>query len=53
MPLATTVKLAPAPAVTVTLAGGVVIDGAVAAALTVSVAAVLVAEPTEFVTVTV
>jgi len=44
------VKLAVCPAVTVWFAGAVVIVGATAAALTVSVAAALVAVPAVFVT---
>ncbi len=50
MPLATTVNEALAPLVTVTLLGWVVMLGAVAAALTVNVAPLVVAEPAEFVT---
>ena len=52
MPVATTVKLAEAPAVTVRLEGWVVIVGAVVAALTVSVTVFDVALPAPFVTVT-
>ena len=52
MPEATTEKVAVCPAVTVTPAGCVVIDGLVTAAFTVSVAAVLVALPAELVTTT-
>jgi hypothetical protein len=48
VPLAATVKEAEAPAVTVALAGWVVIAGAVVAALTVSVAAEDVAVPALF-----
>ena len=50
MPEATTLNVAVPPAATVWLAGCVVIVGAVAELLTVSIAALLVAEPTEFVT---
>jgi hypothetical protein len=53
VPLATTVNVALAPVVTLWLEGCVVIVGAVAAALTVSVAVLLVVDPTVFVTVTV
>ena len=52
MPDAVVVNVAVWPAVTAWLAGCVVIDGATAAALTVSVAVVLVAVPAEFVTIT-
>ena len=54
MPVAATEKLAVCPAVTVLLAGCVVIDGAAAAVavLTVSVALLLVAVPAELVTTT-
>src|SRR5260221_551025 len=52
-PVATTVNVAVCPAVTVWLAGCVVIDGATAAALTVSVAALLVTLPAELLTTTV
>ena len=51
MPLATTENVAVPPVETVALAGCVVIVGAVAAALTVSVAALLVAAPALLVTV--
>ena len=50
VPAAATVKVAVAPAVTIAFAGCVVMDGAAAAELTVSVAAVLVALPALFVT---
>ena len=53
VPLATTVKLVAVPAVTLVALGCVVIVGAVTAAVTVSVAALLVAEPALFVTTTV
>ena len=53
MPVAVTEKDAVCPAVTVSLAGCVVIEGAVADALTVNVAALLVALPTELLTNTV
>ena len=53
MPVAVTVKDAVCPAVTVSLAGCVVIDGADADALTVKVAAPLVVLPTELLTNTV
>ena len=53
VPLAATVKLAAVPAVTLVALGCVVIVGAVTAAVTVSVAALLVAEPALFVTTTV
>ena len=52
MPLAATEKVAVCPAVTVTLAGGVVTVGATGAGLTVSVAGPLVAFPAEFETTT-
>ena len=52
VPDAVVVNVAVWPAVTAWLAGCVVIDGATAAALTVRVAIVLVAEPTELVTIT-
>jgi hypothetical protein len=52
VPVATTVKLAVCPAVTVWLAGGVVIVGTTAAALTVSVAAALVTVPAVLLTTT-
>jgi hypothetical protein len=51
--VATTLKVAVCPAVTDLLAGCVVIDGASAAVVTVSVAALLVVLPTLFVTETV
>ena len=52
MPVATTVNAAVCPTVTVWLEGWVVIEGATAAALTVSVAALLVALPAESLTTT-
>src|SRR5260370_603811 len=53
VPVATTVNVAVCPAVTVWFAGCVVIAGATAAALTVSVAAVLVTVPALLLTTTV
>ncbi len=53
MPVAATVKVAVWPAVTVWLAGCVVIDGATEAALIVSIAALLVALPAALLTTTV
>ena len=53
MPVAATVNAAVCPAVTVWLAGCVVIEGATAAALTVRVAALLVTLPAELLTITV
>ena len=53
MPAATTVNVAVCPTVTVWLAGCVVIEGATAAALTVSVAALLVTLPAVLLTTTV
>jgi hypothetical protein len=53
VPLAATEKLAALPAVTELALGCVVIAGAVAAAVTVNVAALLVAEPALLVTTTV
>jgi hypothetical protein len=53
VPEATTENVAVCPAVTVTLAGCVVIVGLTVAVVTVSVAAVLVALPAELVTTTV
>jgi hypothetical protein len=53
VPLAATLKLAALPAVTELELGCVVIVGAVAAAVTVNVAALLVAEPALLVTTTV
>jgi hypothetical protein len=53
VPLAATLKLAALPAVTELALGCVVIVGAVAAAVTVNVAALLVAEPALLVTTTV
>ena len=52
MPLAATVNVAVSPAVTDWLVGCVVMPGAVTAGLTVSVVALLVALPVEFVTTT-
>jgi hypothetical protein len=52
VPLATTVKLAVCPAVTVWFTGCVVIAGATGAGFTVSVAAALVTVPAVFVTTT-
>ena len=52
MPVAVTEKVAVWPAVTVWLAGCVVIDGATGAAVTVSVAALLVTDPELSVTTT-
>jgi hypothetical protein len=52
VPEATTERVAAVPAVTVWLAGCVVIDGAVPAGFTVKVAAALVTLPKEFVTAT-
>ena len=53
VPLAATLKLAALPEVTELELGCVVIEGAVAAAVTVNVAALLVAEPALLVTTTV
>ena len=53
MPVAATLNVTVCPAVTVLLDGCVVIEGATAAALTVRVAAVLVALPALLLTVTV
>ena len=53
VPLATTLKLDALPEVTELELGCVVIEGAVAAAVTVKVAALLVADPTLLVTTTV
>ena len=52
MPVAVTLNVAVWPAVTVRFTGCVVIAGATAAALTVSVAGPLVAEPAELLTTT-
>lgn len=52
MPEATTEKVAVCPAVTVWLAGSVAIDGCVADAVTVSMAALLVTLPAELLTTT-
>jgi hypothetical protein len=52
VPVALTVNVAVCPAVTVWLAGWVVIDGATAAAFTVKVALLLVALPAELLTTT-
>jgi hypothetical protein len=52
VPEATTEKVAVCPAVTVTLAGCAVKDGCTAAAVTVSMAALLVALPAELLTTT-
>ena len=52
MPLATTLKVAAPPAKTLRLTGCVAMLGATATALIARVAATLVAEPAEFVTVT-
>ena len=52
MPAATTVNVAVCPAVTVWLAGWVVIEGVAAAAFTVSVAALLVTLPAVLLTTT-
>jgi len=52
VPVALTVNVAVCPAVTVWLAGCVVIDGATAAAFTVKVALLLVALPAELLTTT-
>jgi hypothetical protein len=53
VPIAATVKVAVWPAVTVWLAGCVVIDGATGAALTVSIATLLVTLPTKLLSTTV
>src|SRR5207302_10781754 len=53
VPVATTLNVAVCPTVTVWLAGWVVIEGATAAALTVSVAALLVTLPAVLLTMTV
>ena len=53
MPLATTANVAVCPTVTTWLAGCVVMEGATAAAFTVSVAALLVALPATLLTTTV
>jgi hypothetical protein len=53
VPVAVTVKVAACPAVTLLLSGCDVMDGATGAAVTVSVAALLVALPAESLTVTV
>src|SRR5256886_7397992 len=52
LPISTTLNVAVCPTVTVWLAGCVVIDGATAAAFTVSVAALLVTLPAESLTTT-
>ena len=52
MPVATTLKLAGLPAVTVRLAGWVAMEGATAAGLTVKVAVLLATLPAELVTTT-